>query len=172
MALQIASHVPTQLQGGLGKCSGKGLLALEWWTRPKYHACLGNWRDYNCWANLALCVFWYIRRVMLAAILHKLSNLSDLAQWKFTFNFYKLNMDIPGRACLSPKYRLRGSNLPCFNAGLQCTNASCHWVGKFPCETGKRYTISILTYILWTSHGTIVKLQGRLTKVTEFYDRR
>lgn len=38
---------------------------------------------------------------MLAAMLHKPSNLSDLAQWKFASNSYTLSMDIPVRASLS-----------------------------------------------------------------------
>lgn len=55
---------------------------------------------------------------MLAAMLHKPSNLSDLAQWKFASNSYKLSMDIPVRASLSPKYRLRDRNLSCLDSAI------------------------------------------------------
>lgn len=60
---------------------------------------------------------------MLAAVLDKPSNLSDLAQWNLTSNSYKLNMTFllePLSLSLSlfSKYRLKDRLLPCLDAAV------------------------------------------------------
>lgn len=152
--LQIACHIPTELQEVSGNILVKGFgffCLFVWWTRRNTLPVWGT-HNYNCRANLAISLLWHIMGDA-GVILDKPSNLSDLAEWKLLLPHVKPNVVFPigDRASLLwAKTQVQASNtldlsfikprLPLY----QGLSAPSQW-------SGKQHTADhVCSCVLWT----------------------